>query len=81
VPREKPERDEIRKCGFREINEFYGDLSTITFVDLCTLRLRFRSMNIQELGEQYREKTNEDLLRLALTPEELTPEANLILTG
>ena len=50
-------------------------------MDLCTLRLRFRSMNIQELGEQYREKTNEDLLRLALTPEELTPEANLILTG
>jgi hypothetical protein len=38
-------------------------------------------MNIQELGEQYREKKNEDLLRLALAPEELTPEANLILAG
>ena len=38
-------------------------------------------MNIQELGEQYREKTDEELLRLALAREQLTPEANLALTG
>jgi hypothetical protein len=38
-------------------------------------------MNIQELGEQYREKTDEELLRLALGREQLTPEASLALTG
>jgi hypothetical protein len=37
-------------------------------------------MNVQELREQYREKTDEELLRLALARDELTPEANLTLT-
>lgn len=38
-------------------------------------------MNIQELGEEYRDKTDKELLRLALTREQLTPEANVALTG
>ena len=38
-------------------------------------------MNIRELGEQYREKTDEELLRLAFDRDELTPEAGLTLTG
>jgi hypothetical protein len=41
--------------------------------------LIFRAMNVQELGEEYRNKTDKELLRLALTPEELTPEANAAL--
>jgi hypothetical protein len=36
-------------------------------------------MNVQELGEEYRNKTDKELLRLALTPEELTQEANTAL--
>jgi hypothetical protein len=36
-------------------------------------------MNVQELGEEYRNKTDKELLRLALTPEELTPGANAAL--
>ena len=36
-------------------------------------------MNVQELGEEYRNKTDKELLRLALTPEDLTPEANVAL--
>lgn len=36
-------------------------------------------MNVQEFGEAYRNKTDKELLRLALTPEELTPEANVAL--
>ena len=36
-------------------------------------------MNVQELGEEYRNKTDKELLRLALTPEELTQEANAAL--
>ena len=38
-------------------------------------------MNVQELGEEYRNKTDKELLRLALTPEDLTPEANVALTS
>jgi hypothetical protein len=38
-------------------------------------------MNVQELGEEYRSKTDKELLRLALTPEELTPEVNVALTS
>ena len=38
-------------------------------------------MNVQELGEEYRNKSNKELLRLALTPEQLTPEAKGALTG
>lgn len=38
-------------------------------------------MNTQELGEEYRSKTDEELLRLALVPEELTDEARLALRG
>ena len=41
--------------------------------------LIFRAVNVQELGEEYRNKTDKELLRLALTPEELTPEANAAL--
>jgi len=37
-------------------------------------------MNVQELGEEYRHKTNKELLRLALAPEQLTPEAQVALT-
>jgi hypothetical protein len=36
---------------------------------------------VQELGEEYRTKTNKELLRLALTPEQLTPEAQSALTA
>jgi len=36
-------------------------------------------MNVQELGEEYRNRTDKELLRLALTPEELTPDANAAL--
>jgi hypothetical protein len=38
-------------------------------------------MGVQELGEEYRNKTNKELLRLALTPEQLTPEAQSALTA
>jgi hypothetical protein len=38
-------------------------------------------MNIQELAEQYRERTDEELLRLALVREQLTEEASVALTG
>jgi hypothetical protein len=38
-------------------------------------------MNVQELGAEYRNKTNKELLRLALTPEQLTPEAQVALTA
>jgi hypothetical protein len=36
-------------------------------------------MNVQELGEEYRNKTDKELLRLALTPEQLTQEAKVAL--
>ena len=38
-------------------------------------------MKVQELGEEYRNKTNNELLRLALTPEQLTPEAEVALAA
>ncbi len=38
-------------------------------------------MNVQEIGEEYRNKTNKELLRLALAPDELTPEAKVVLTA
>src|SRR4030081_3553998 len=43
--------------------------------------LIFGVMDVQELGEGYRNKTNNELLRLALTPEQLTPEAQAALTA
>jgi len=33
-------------------------------------------MNMEELGQGYRDKTETELLQLALNPEQLTPEAN-----
>ena len=38
-------------------------------------------MEIQELGEQYRTKTDDELLRLAVTPADLTPEASIMLSN
>lgn len=38
-------------------------------------------MEIQELAEEYKRKTDEELLRLALDTADLTPEANLVLNG
>lgn len=38
-------------------------------------------MDIQELANEYENKSNEELLRLALAPEVLTPEAQLALSG
>lgn len=38
-------------------------------------------MNTQELAEEYRSKTDQELLRLALAPEELTEEAKVALMG
>lgn len=38
-------------------------------------------MEIQDLAEQYRTKTDEELLRLAVTAADLTPEANLMLSN
>ena len=38
-------------------------------------------MEIQELAEEYRTKTDEELLRLALDAADLTPEANLVLSN
>jgi hypothetical protein len=38
-------------------------------------------MNVQEQGEEYRNKTNKELLRLALSPEQLTPEAQVALSA
>jgi hypothetical protein len=38
-----------------------------------------RRVDIQEFAEEYRGKTDEELLRLALKPEQLTPEANAVL--
>src|SRR6266481_3054310 len=37
------------------------------------------AVEIQYLAEEYRGKTDEELLRLALDPEQLTPEANVVL--
>jgi len=36
-------------------------------------------MKIQDLAEEYQSKTDEELLRLALDPEQLTAEANAVL--
>ena len=36
-------------------------------------------MEIQDLAGQYQSRTDEELLRLALDPEQLTPEANAVL--
>lgn len=38
-------------------------------------------MEIQDLAEEYRTKTDEELLRLALDAADLTPEANLVLSN
>lgn len=38
-------------------------------------------MEIQELGEQYRTKSDDELLRLAVTPADLTPEASIMLSN
>ena len=38
-------------------------------------------MNTQQLEEEYRDKTDKELLRLALTPEQLTQEAKFALKG
>ena len=38
-------------------------------------------MNMQELDSEYREKTDSELLRLAMNREQLTPEANVALSG
>jgi hypothetical protein len=38
-------------------------------------------MEIQDLAKQYQSKTDEELLRLELASEELTPEANVALRG
>jgi hypothetical protein len=38
-------------------------------------------MNVQELGEEYRNKTSNELLRLALAPEQLTPVAQVALAA
>jgi len=37
------------------------------------------AVEIQYLAEEYRGKTDEELLRLALDPEQLTPETNVVL--
>jgi hypothetical protein len=38
-----------------------------------------RRVEIQDLAKEFRSKTDEELLRLALEPEQLTPEANAVL--
>jgi hypothetical protein len=38
-----------------------------------------RCVELQDLAEEYKGKTDDELLRLALNPTELTPEANLAL--
>ncbi len=38
-----------------------------------------RRVEVHEFAEEYRSKTDEELLRLALEPEQLTPEANAVL--
>jgi len=43
--------------------------------------LIFHAMNAQELAEEYRTKADKELLRLALIPGQLTPEANSALAG
>jgi hypothetical protein len=43
--------------------------------------LTFLAMNVQELAEGYRHKADIELLRLALTPDQLTPEAYHALTA
>ena len=60
------------------------DVKSTTGVHRCpTLKagLIFRAMNVQGPDEAYRNKTNEELLRLALAPEELTAEANVALSA
>lgn len=38
-------------------------------------------MKVEEFAESYESRTDEDLLRLALHPEQLTPEATIALTN
>ena len=38
-------------------------------------------MDVQQLADEYGSKSDEELLLLALTPEQLTPEANVVLSG
>jgi hypothetical protein len=38
-------------------------------------------MDVEQLADEYASKSDEELLRLALNPEELTPEANVVLSG
>jgi len=38
-------------------------------------------VNVQQLADEYGSKSDEELLRLALTSEQLTPEANVVLSG
>lgn len=40
-----------------------------------------QSMDVQQLGEEYRSKTDKELLRLALNPDQLTSAAQVALTG
>lgn len=42
-------------------------------------RANIRCVEIQNFAEEYQNKTDEELLRLALDPEQLTPEANAAL--
>lgn len=38
-------------------------------------------MDVQQLSDEYASKSDEELLRLALNPEQLTPEANVLLSS
>ncbi len=42
-------------------------------------KANIRCVEIQDLAEEYQSKTDEELLRLALDPEQLTAEANAVL--
>jgi len=44
-------------------------------------KANIRCVEIQGLAEEYEGKTDEELLRLALDPDQLTPEANVALNG
>jgi hypothetical protein len=53
----------------------------LLLVSIVGSELTFRDMEIQDFAREYQSKTDEELLRLELVSEQLTPEANDALKG
>lgn len=88
------ENHNCRKQAFSQVcavcSPFFGSISVMAILrqlscadaDTCVQSLgnaNIRCVELQDLAEEYKGKTDEELLRLALNPTELTPEANSVL--